>query len=243
MFFEVIIDLLWIIIIYFVSYKVWHIFLSQHSNILNELFNIDVRYYNYNRESSTSSQHEILYTLASTTMSCCMIISPIIHSTMYLLFYNMIDIIQVNKILITITISKLLWFFDIRNRKCTVRPEQTFLLLQISFIIINYNNTSTILPVFFQLIDELSNIEDVVITMSRHYTTLFGNESSLSTSITQAIVIIKTKKVLLKRVHMVSLSFILLLSLLYSNMKTSGEVIFFYYAVLRILQVNYNQVS
>ena len=244
MFFEFLLDIIWIVVIHVGAYNIWHIFLSKHSNVLKDLFNIDVRYYNYSREASTKSQHEILYTLASTTMVVGMIIAPIIHSVMYLVFYNMIDIIQINKILLTIVSAKILWFFNIRNKQCTIKPwrdfEEAFLLIQFIFIAINYDNTTTFIPTLFQIIDEVSNIENVLVTMSRHYTSLFNSSSTLSHKITSIIVVIKTNKTLLSRIHVGLLVSIVFVSIMYSQLKTTGEILFYYYAAGRILQINYS---
>lgn len=241
--FDFFLDIIWICIIHACAYKVWHIFLERHSNVLKDLFNIDVRYYNYSRETSTTSQHEILYTLASTTMTICMIISPIINTIMYVFIFNMFDIVQINRILLTITMNKLLWYVDIRSKLCTIRPwrsvKEAFIIFQLVFIIANYNNTTTIIPIIFQIVDELALIEDVVISMSRHYSSLFGSESTLSSRITNVIIIMKTNKRLLKRVYIGTLVTILVFSILYSNLKATSEIIFYYYAVLRIAQLSY----
>jgi hypothetical protein len=243
MFFDSFIDLIWIIIIYGCAYRVWNIFLSKHSNVLKDLFNIDVRYYNYTRESSTNSQHEILYTLSSTTMTICMIISPIIHTIMYMCFFNFFNFVQINRILLTITMVKLLWYADLTNKNYRFRPwtdiNELFLTFQLLFIIINYNNTTTIIPVLFQIVDELSNVENILITMSRHYTTLFGGDSALSSNITIVIIFIKTYKRILKMIYMTLLVLILFTSIMYSNLKTFSEIIFYYYAALRIAQLSY----
>lgn len=243
MFFEFLIDVLWIGIFHFGSYHIWHVFLSKHSNVLKDLFNIDVRYYDYNRESSTKNQHEILYTLASSTMIMCMVITPIIHSIMFVLIYNMIDIIQINKILLSIVCAKIFWFFNIRNKQCTMKPwkniYETFLLFQFIFIAINYSNTTTIIPTLFQIIDESAYIENTLITMAKHYKSLFNSDSLLNTKITNLIVFTKTNKVLLSRIHIGVLSMIVFISIMYSQLKTTGEIIFYYYAAGRILQLTY----
>lgn len=243
MFFEALIDVFWMIVFHFTSYHLCHVFLSKHSNVLKDLFNIDVRYYNYNRESSTKSQHEILYTLASTTMVLGMIITPIIHSIMFLVLYTMIDIVQINRVLMTIVGAKLLWYFNPRNKQCTLRPwrnvDETFLIFQFLFILINYNNTNTFIPTLFQIIDELSNLENALVSMSRHYKTLFNSDSALSHRITNLIVSTKTNGPLISKIHVGTLCTIVLVSIMYSKLKTTGEIVFYYYAVGRLLQLTY----
>lgn len=243
MFFELLLDLFWIIALYAGSYHLWHIFLDRHSNVLKDLFNINVRYHEYNREQSTKSQHEVLYTLSTTVMVCCMVITPLIHSIMYLLFYSMIDVVKLNTILLTVVMAKILWYFNIREKSFTLKPwkgvDEAFLATQLLFISVNYDNITTAIPTLFQIIDELSNLENVFITMSKHYTTLFNTESALSSKITDMIIRLKTNKVLLSRIHIGVLSFIVFISILYSNLKTNGEIVFYYYAIARILQINY----
>ena len=241
--FEFFLDIIWIISIYVTAYKVWHIFLSRHSNVLKDLFNIDVRYYNYNVDASTNSQHEILHMLGSTTMVILMIISPIINTIMYVFVFDMFDIVQFNRILLTITMAKLLWFADIQSKLCTFRPwsnvDQAFLLFQLIFIISNYSNPTVIIPVVFQMVDEMTKMELIVISMSRHYTTLFGSDSALSSRITTIIMIMQNNKNIIRKTYIVILGTILFFSILYSNLKTTSEIIFYYYATLRITQLSY----
>lgn len=243
MLFELLLDFCWIVVIYVVAYQLWHTFLSRHANVLKDLFDIDVRYNGYNREESTNTQHEILYTLASSVMVICMVITPIIHSIIYLVLYNMVDIVQVNKILLTVVMTKILWFVNAMNKEFTMRPwkhvDEAFLLTQFVFIIINYDNTMSVLPSIFQIIDEIANLEHVIVTMSRHYSSLFNSDSELSRKITNTILTIKTNKKTLTILQTGSLSLVLIASIFYSNLKTTGELIFYYYATARILQINF----
>lgn len=241
---ELVLDLLWMSAIHVGSYHLWHIFLEKHATVLKDLFNIDVRYYNYNREESTTSQHEILYTLASTTMVICMAITPFIHSAIYLVFFNMIDVVQINTILLSIVAAKLLWFVNIRNKECTLRPwkyvNQLFLVTQFLFIVVNYQNTTSVIPSVFQIIDEAANVEGVLVAMSKHYLSLFNTDSTVSSKISTAIVVIKKRKAVLRRAHLGFLATTVVISILCSNLRTAGEVAFYYYAVGRILHINLN---
>lgn len=244
MFFELLLDIFWIVIIYSLSYHLWHIFLSKHSTVLKDLFDISVRYNDYRLEQSTQKQHESLYVLACTTMVLCMIVTPVIHSIMYLLFYSMIDVVKLNKILLTIVSAKILWYLNIRDRKFYLRPwknvNEAFLVIQFVFLCINYDNTTTVIPSLFQIIDELSNFESVFITMSKQYTSLFNTESSMSERITNIIVKIKTNKDNLIKLQVFILSVIIMVSILYSNLKTNGEIIFYYYAIARLFDIMWN---
>lgn len=243
MFFELVLDIAWIVFLYSGSYHLWHVFLERHANVLKDLFNISVRYHEYSMEQSTKSQHDILYTLASTVTVCCMIVTPLIHSIMYLMFYRMIDVLKINKILLTVVMAKILWYLNIRDKKFYLVPwkkvDHAFLATQFIFICINYDNITTVIPTLFQIIDELANIEDVFITMSRHYSLLFNTDSSLSNKITKIITNIKVNKKLLSTLHVMTLSLLVFTSIVYSNLKTNGEIIFYYYAIARILQITY----
>lgn len=239
---DVFLDVLWISIIYTSSYKTLDYILANHINIFKEIFNIEIRYYAYNSvESSTYSEHEILYTIASTILLLSMSISPVIHSILYLAFYNIIDIIQFNKILLTITLIKLLWFLNLQNTILYLNKMSWYdyiTVAQFLFIIFNYNNTSTIIPIVFQLIEECSNLENVLISLLRHYKTLFNSDSMLDSKISALLIRIKLHKKKLIKGTIIILSFIIFLSIFMSNLTTYGEIIFYYYAILKIILWN-----
>lgn len=230
---DLFLDIFWIITIYAVSYHGWHIFLEKHSNVL---IDIGLRYNDYRMEQSTTKQHDTLYILACTTMMISMLVSPIVHSIMYLLFYNMVDVVKINTILLTIVSCKILWYLNLRDLKFYFRPWNNILLvLQFVFICINFTNAATAIPSVFQLVDEMSNTEDVLVTMMQQYTILFNNETSLSNIITNMLVKIRENKKLLHTCNIIILGAIIFVSFLFSNLKTNGEIMFYYYAIARIM--------
>jgi hypothetical protein len=96
-----------------------------------------------------------------------------------------------------------------------------------------------VIPVIFQIIDECANIEAMIQNLSEHYKILFNTDTRLSGALLNTILTLRVWKRTIKKLHIGVLVGVVLISLIYSDLNTVGEILFYYYAAIRIMQLGY----
>lgn len=224
--FDFIFDVAWVLCVYAVIYKLVDVMLSEYSQIFKELFNVDVRYYNYTKELSVEKRHDVLHTFASSITFVLVSINPVVRTTMYLVFFFMVDVLQVNRIIVTILIMRML---KLRYSKSVV--DISIIASQVLYMCLYYVDVKTLIPVIFQLLDELGNVSDMVGEWRTVMKNVFDREPYW---ITHFVVMFRRNQYRLERAQLACMFLLLCGSILLNNAPVAGDILFYYYAVTRI---------
>jgi hypothetical protein len=241
--FDTFYDILWIIILYVVLYFLVDKILSDYSSIFKELFNIEIRYYNYTRETDLRQRHDIIHTLASSIAFLILSLSPVVYSLLFLVVFNMVDVVQLNRINLVLVLLRLLYHthtFDkirLHDFKPWKNVDNGFLLFQLVYVVFNYSNVLSIFPVVFQLIDDLFTVDTVVKKIKMIYSNVFNCESWVTHYMVKFISWHKRNITLLQYTRFAMLLLVLMVSFLWSDFHNSSDFVFFYYCVFRLTQV------
>jgi hypothetical protein len=232
MLFELLSDLIWFALLYFVFYKVCELILREHAQLFKILFDIQVRTVSFSRESSVEDCHLSTHTIVSFFTFVLMAINPVIHSLIFV-WLGFLDVLLLNRLVLTINLLKIIgWTYPSRPRVLGVSHFSD--ISQTVFVMVNYTNRFTLIPVLFQLLDTSFDAEKYIAQCEVVYNRIIGNENRLLGQIMSlhAVVIVYDKHIRIARLG--CLSFLTLYCACYSGMSTWGEIMFFYYAALRI---------
>lgn len=234
-------DLVTFLILYIIIYKINIYILNHHQHIFKVVFDIDLRINNYLLEFSTKEKHEILHSIVCLKIAILLLISPIIHIIIYFfLFFT--SIVLLNRILLYITLFKLLKYIYLDQNRFTINDKINLIdLFQLIYIILNYRNIDTILPILFQLFDEIFQFQDIINHFENIYNKLFNRNI---VDVSKKFLFIKNfldnKKHVIEFFHIIFLLLIAIISLIISPMNSYFDGLFFYYSSLRIFQLKYN---
>jgi hypothetical protein len=229
MLFNVLYDVVWFVIVYVLSYLTVDYVSREYAQAVKVLFDVNVR---GNLDLSLDDRHNVLFVFSSGLSFIILTINPVFHSILYIIFMFMIDFVDLNRILLYLLLFKLSKNINPYVRR--IPDVDPIVVTQVLFIILNYHNTSFLIPVLFQLIDESTNIMFYYKDLLRAHGALFSSDTWLKDKITSLIVLYEKRRVTITNVKVGVLSIIVLLDFLCSQLATWSDVGFYYYAVAKI---------
>lgn len=108
------------------------------------------------------------------------------------------------------------------------------------FIALNYTNSAVVVAVMFQLIDESFDLHHLIKYLDKVYDYLVGNDTWLRKVLWDVRAFLVGRESLLKKMRFSVMGCISVFSLMFCELNTISEVMFYYYAGLRMLFV-YNE--
>jgi hypothetical protein len=229
-------DLVWFFVTYIGTYKGCIYIFDKHPHLFKVVFDVDFRFTNFSREMSVWEKHNTIHTIISVPCAIFLSLNPIIHSILFA-FMGFVDIVLLNRLLLYITLLKIGTWVNPYSKPKKINYMET---VQIIYIMINYINPDILVPVLFQIFDEFFDLEVAVDKMNGLYSSIVGND----TRINQILFSIKTflsqtrsKRLIFRKVI---LGLITITCFVISPLNTWGEIIFYYYAAVRILILHYN---
>lgn len=235
MFFNIIYDVLWFLVIYIVFYKGIEYAFQEYAQAVKVLFDVNVRSYNYNSELTTCERHDVLFTCSTFISFIILTINPILHSILYMSLMFMIDVVDLNRILLYILLFKI--SKKINPFALSFKKLDPCLVVQILLIIINYHNVGIAVPVLFQIIDESTDLNFYFRDLLRTHDILIGSDTRIKKLFLNVLLVLETRKKKIISAKILILGVIITISFLYSQFATWSEVLFYYYAVTRIVHI------
>ena len=229
-------EYLWISALYVGIYWGSHIFMKDHARILKVAFNIDLRYFAYS-ENGTIEQHEIIHTFAAIITAVVLCINPVVHSLIFF-WFKFMDITQLNRLVIYGAYLKLTRLVNIMVRPWYLtRPMSTtdfFLIFQLIYTSLNFWNRSTFIPTMFYLLDQIWELGNLAGELYFVHSALIGQDDKVSNKLLIAKGWFVTKKKTLRVLRLGTLFSFILLSILYSDLTTMSEILFYFGAAGRV---------
>ena len=233
---QILYEYLWVTVLYMGVYWGGHVFMRDHARILKLAFNIDLRYFAYSETGSTE-QHEIMHTLAAVLTAVVLCINPVVHSMIFF-WFRFMDITQLNRLVIYgayLQLARLVntmgrpWYL-IRN----VQTVDIFLIFQLIYTSLNFWNRSMFIPTMFYLLDEMWDLGNVAGELLRVHGALLGRDDKFS----NRLMVIKgwfvAKRNTLSALRLGTLFSFILLSIVYSDLTTVAEILFYFGAAGRV---------
>lgn len=222
-------DLVIITLCYFAVYHVIDNIITTKTEIFKLLFNVDIRLNYYKREQSQYDKNDTLNFISSVIVVCLLSIKPIINCIVYALFFNFVDVIQINYIFLLIS-----WCMFLRYAK-DKRNIDWYLLGQIFYTIINYENIESLFPTCFQLVDDCFNAEVLV---EKTLNVIVGiTNIPPPKQLLRAIKFLKSNQDTIRITHFTILTLLFVYSLLYTDLYMSSECLFYIYVPFRLEQL------
>lgn len=235
MFFNILYDVLWFLVIYVVFYKGVDYAFREYAQAIKVLFDVNVRLFNYNSELGVDERHDILFTCSTIISFVILTINPVLHSILYMTLMFMIDVVDLNRILLYILLFKVAK--KINPFALSFKKLDPLLVVQILLVIVNYHNVSIAVPVLFQIIDESTDLNFYFRDILRAHDFLLGGDTRVKEKFMNITLVLESRKKKVISAKIVILSVIAAVSFLYSQLATWGEVGFYYYAVARIAHI------
>lgn len=236
--FNVLYDLVWFVLVYGFTYKAVDYLFKEYAQVVKILFDVNVRLFDYKTELSSKERHHILCACSTPVSFIVLTINPITHCVLYGLIMNMVDVVDLNRILLYVLLFKAAKKVDLMSRNVTFRPFSTFddanILFQLIYLLLNYHNVSVAVPVLFQLIDEMSNMNYLIRTLLSAHDFLSSSDTWIKERLLSIAVKLEGRRQKIVDVKLVVLGIVVFISFLYSTLSSSGEIAFYYYAVSRI---------
>ncbi len=227
---------MWVTVLYLGIYWGLHIFMRDHARILKLAFNVDLRYFAYSETGSTE-QHEIMNTLAGVFTAAILSVNPVVHSMIFF-WFRFMDITQLNRLVIYGACLRLARMVNTMGRPWyitrKVRTSDLILGFQLVYTSLNFWNRSTFIPSFFYLLDEIWEIGNVAGELLRVHGALLGCDDKVSNKLMVVKGWFVTKRNTLGTVRLVTLFSFILLSILYSDLTTVSEIMFYFGAAGRV---------
>lgn len=219
-------------IVYFVCFKSIDYVLNDCSDLLKDMFGIQVRYNAYSREIDRETRYSILHHISCIPLIILMSISPIITTIVYGVFFLMVDIVQFNKLLLLIVFIKMV-------NSGLQKKISIVTFSQLLYTIINYDNPNIVLHIIFQIIDELFSIFDVIKTYDLIYKLIFVEELFFKEKLVEIIAFSKSKERLIVKSQFRFMGLIYIIMILLDTKKYDvNTLIFYYYALTRLYIIN-----
>lgn len=231
-------EVIFVTLLYISVYFTWKVLLEKYSPIFKILFNVEIRRNYFENEISAKEKHEVYYFASSIMTSLMMMVNPILKCIVYF-SYSFVHIREISSILFVIIWIKFLWYFDLIQHKSTFtcKSSELFLIFQIIYTMLNFNNTTTLIPILFQLFDEAFEIEWVFKNCASVNNHIINSDNRWTIMIMNIIVKFKKYRTFLLWGKMVVLSMLVLLSFFYSDLRLIGELFFYIYAIGRLVQI------
>lgn len=231
-------EVIFVTLLYSSVYFTWKVLLEKYSPIFKILFNVDIRRNYFENEISAKEKHEVYYFASSIMTSLLMMVNPMLKCIVYF-SYSFVHIREISSILFVIIWIKFLWYFDLIQHKTTFlwKSPELFLIFQIIYTMMNFNNTTTLIPIIFQLIDEAFEIEWLFKKCASVNNHIINRDNRWTSMIMNINVNFKKYRSFLIWGRIVILSVLVLLSFLYSDLRLIGELFFYIYAIGRLVQV------
>lgn len=234
MIFNILYDVLWFVFIYGFMYKAVDFLFREYAQVVKILFDINVRLFNYSTELNAKERHEILFTVATVFAFTILTINPFAHCLLYGIVMNMVDVVDLNRILLYILLFKIAKNINLISGQISLRTEHANVLCQIVYLLLNYHNVQVAVPVLFQVIDETSSLNYFFRSMLAVHDYLFNSDTWVKSKILTVSVILEGKQLRIIDTKLILLGIIVFISFLYSKLSTVGEVAFYYYSVARM---------
>ena len=226
----VLFDLIWITFLYFGLYHSIKYLLSEKTEIFKILFNIDVKFNYYNRENRISESHDILHFMTSLIIIVICCIKPLINCFVYYIAFRFVDVTEVNFILLLTSWLQLLKCWDGLNFNLN-----WFIIGQVIYTMLNYKNVESLVPAIFQIVDDSFDINLFFQKIHFIFENILGRIMPLK--LLDMLVWTKAHRHMLKQVRFGVLAFIGLYSLIFTDLYMTSEILFYYYAAFRLVQI------
>lgn len=237
--FLILYDLIWWAVVYVGLYKAMIYTFIEHPHLFKAVFDIDFRFTNFNMELSSDMRHYTVHGFVAPATFVILAFNPLLETFLFIM-YGFIDVVTLNRLVVYITLLKIAHW--ISPHGVIPKKIETFMIIQscqLLFILFNYTNTDVLYPVFFQLVDEAFDLEHVITHLLELYSSIIGND----TRINQILMDIKSFMVAyyrkIKMARKFFLCMFLIISAILAELNTWGEILFYYYAALRLIQLHY----
>jgi hypothetical protein len=207
--------------------------LLEKSGALKAFFDIDVRVNYLSREMGGASKHNTLFFFAAACTVAMLCMKPVIRILVQSIFYRMVNIIDFNVIILNITWLRMVK--GVWNGKELGFHIDIFLLTQLCYTILNFRNIQTLIPVFFQLVEMSFYFEYVVQNTHSFANNVFN--TPVSDRLVNFLVALKKRKRPLAYARLGLLMIIVCSSIMVEDNYTTGTVVFYYYAVFRMVTI------
>lgn len=236
--FYVLYDTFWFIVVYISCYKCVDIVFRDHSQALKPIAGIDANVFNYNMEDDMTTKHNNIFWSSSPLSFFILTINPFIHSIVYLLFSFMFNVVDLNRILYYVLLFKLANRINLFTFTMTNKESVFILLIQLVFIIISYTDISSVVATLFQLIDESTDIGEVlIIKLLNTHDSLIKSDTSIKQRLYKIKVFFVSNRQKIYWVKFLLLSTLFIYNLLYVvTLSLPLETLFCYYSIARVVQ-------
>lgn len=235
---EIVCDFGWILALYLVNYHVANLLTKKSTqDLVKDIFNVNIRFYELCHETDTRKLHDVLSTFSITfTFMICSII-PLIHCIMYLIMLRIFDVLGIIRILTTIVLLRTAKPFD-PIRRCIVNtntPTQNIVnVAQLGYLALNYQNAGAAIPVLFELVALVTDIEAHVIKLYGLATIVVDTRVNL---IDDTLVFIKVHKGTIYKVQLVCMCVLILANIGFCEAHTTNDFVFLYYAMCTVVNM------
>lgn len=232
-------DLIWWVVVFGLLYKAVLFVFTDHPHLFKVVFDVDFRFNNFNMELSSDRRHYIIHGIVTPITFVILSFNPILETILFM-FYGFVDVVTLNRLVVYIILLKISFWvapYGIIPKK--IDSHMVIEITQLLFVLLNYSNTDVLYPVFFQLVDEAFELEKVVTHLLELYSSAAGNDTRINQTLTDIKVFMRAYHKKIKRAREFVLVGFLIISILLAEINTWGEIIFYYYAVLRLIQLHY----
>ena len=245
MLFNIVYDLAWFIVVYYLTYRGFSIFMSDYSKVIKILFDIDIKYFNYNNEMDGDVRHGIVHTISSVIAFAILTVNSIVHSLSFLFCMFMIDVVDLNRILLYILLLKLSSHFNILFKTTEYNPFNNYhhaqLTAQIVYVILNYHNINVAIPTIFQIIDEIMiGAPTFIMTLRNVHVKLFQCDTYVGNKLVNLCIVVNRYCDYSILITCWVLGITSMIAFLYAPLHTWSEIFFYYYTAARIAYLYYN---
>jgi hypothetical protein len=233
---QILYEYLWVTVLYVGMYWGGHIFMRDHARILKVAFNVDLRYFSYSENGSTE-QHDIMHTMAAVLTAVILCVNPVVHSMIFF-WFRFMDITQLNRLVIYGAYLQLARLVNIMDRPWyitrKVSTTDLFLGFQLLYTSLNFWNRSMFIPTVFYLLDEMWDLGDAAGELHRVHNALLGRDDKVSNKLLLTKGWFVAKRKTLGVLRLGTLFTFIILSILYSDLSTVSEILFYFGAAGRI---------
>lgn len=147
----------------------------------------------------------------------------------------MIDVVQATTIVLTIVVIKAAAAVNLVDNVVAYHDyiELCWTFGQLIYVIVNFTNASSVIPIVFQLVDEASNLPTIGAELYEHHRMLFRRDTRSGEGLLQILSYYQAHMRFFRYIHMYMLGGLLVVNLLYTTFKFT-DILFFYYATWRL---------
>jgi len=232
-------DLIWWVLVFGLLYKAVLFTFIEHPHLFKVVFNIDFRFNNFNMELSSDRCHYIIHGIVTPFTFIILSFNPILETVLFFC-HGFVDVVTLNRLVAYIILSKISYW--VAPHGIIPKKVETFMIIQVTqlvFVLLNYNNTDVLYPLLFQLVDEAFDLENVITHLLELYSSAVGNDTKINQVLVDIKLFMRARDVKIKMTREFVLVGLLVISVLFAEINTWGEIIFYYYAALRLIQLHY----